>query len=60
SKWQTSQYAVGRMLIAPRRLLSQSLLYAYKHVWPALRRWRKAPRLLTEKVTVAEEEATHV
>lgn len=43
-KWQTSEYAVGRVVIAPRRLLGQAVLYAYQHVWPTLRAWRQEPR----------------
>jgi hypothetical protein len=39
-KWQPDSYPLGRLVVAPRRLLGRALLYAYRHVWPTLRRWR--------------------
>ncbi len=39
AKWETTEYIVGRQVIAPRRLGSQAVMYAYQHLWPTLRRW---------------------
>jgi len=41
SKWKPDTYSVGRIVVAPRRLLGRVLLHAYKHWWPQIRRWRK-------------------
>jgi CelD/BcsL family acetyltransferase involved in cellulose biosynthesis len=39
-KWQPEHYRLGRLVVAPRRLLSRSLMYAYQHIWPVVRKWR--------------------
>jgi CelD/BcsL family acetyltransferase involved in cellulose biosynthesis len=39
-KWKPASYALGRLVVAPPRLLGRSLMYAYEHIWPALRAWR--------------------
>jgi CelD/BcsL family acetyltransferase involved in cellulose biosynthesis len=39
-RWQTSDYAAGRVVIAPKRLLGTAVLYAYQHLVPTIRRWR--------------------
>jgi CelD/BcsL family acetyltransferase involved in cellulose biosynthesis len=40
ARWQTSDYAAGRVVIAPRSFVGQSAFFAYKHLMPTLRRWR--------------------
>jgi CelD/BcsL family acetyltransferase involved in cellulose biosynthesis len=49
-KWQTREYTVGRVAIAPGRLLGQAVLAAYKHVWPTLKAWRPEPRRSAPRV----------
>jgi hypothetical protein len=39
-KWQPAGYALGRLVVAPPRLLGRSLMYAHEHIWPAVRAWR--------------------
>lgn len=39
-KWQPTTYCVGRLVIAPRRLLARAVLHAYRHCWPYVRRLR--------------------
>jgi CelD/BcsL family acetyltransferase involved in cellulose biosynthesis len=38
SRWRPATYSVGRVTMAPRRLLGRAAMLAYKHVW---RRFRK-------------------
>jgi len=38
SKWQPATYPVGRLLVAPRRVLGRLLLHARKHWWPRIGR----------------------
>lgn len=40
SKWQTSRYTIGRIVVAPRQMFGQAMIYAYRHLWPTLKRWR--------------------
>jgi CelD/BcsL family acetyltransferase involved in cellulose biosynthesis len=39
-KWKPTTYSVGRLVIAPRRLLARAALHAYRHYWPFVRRLR--------------------
>ncbi len=39
-RWKPSTYTIGRLVIAPRRLLGRMLVYAYKHIWPHVRQLR--------------------
>lgn len=39
-KWKPSTYGVGRLVVAPRRLLARVAIHAYRHWWPYLRRLR--------------------
>ncbi len=43
-RWRPNTYGVGRLVIAPNRILGQALLYAYKNVWPVVRRLRDGKR----------------
>jgi CelD/BcsL family acetyltransferase involved in cellulose biosynthesis len=43
-KWTGTTTAVGRVVVAQPRLLARTLLHAYKHWWPAVRRWRDVVR----------------
>ena len=38
SRWRPATYGVGRVAIAPRRLLGRAAMLAYTHVWRRLRR----------------------
>ena len=40
-KWKPTGYPVGRLVIAPRRLLARAVVHAYKHCWPCVRRLRR-------------------
>jgi CelD/BcsL family acetyltransferase involved in cellulose biosynthesis len=40
-KWCTSTYRVGRLLVAPRKLIGRLALSAYRNLWPHLRRLRR-------------------
>ena len=42
-KWKPAPYALGKMIVAPRRLLGRMSLQTYKHVWPYVRRMRGEP-----------------
>jgi CelD/BcsL family acetyltransferase involved in cellulose biosynthesis len=42
ARWQTRDYAAGRVVIAPPRWMGQAAFFAYKHLAPTLRRWRAA------------------
>ena len=55
ARWQTSNYQAGRIVIAPQRLMGQAAFFAYKHLAPALRHWRKAisERLVQDRENVA-------
>ena len=44
-RWKPLFYTTGRVVVAPRRLMGRVLLYAYKHWWPYLSRFRKRPGL---------------
>jgi CelD/BcsL family acetyltransferase involved in cellulose biosynthesis len=37
SRWRPTTYGVGRVAIAPRRLLGRTAMFAYKNVWRRLR-----------------------
>jgi CelD/BcsL family acetyltransferase involved in cellulose biosynthesis len=38
SRWRPATYGVGRVAMAPRRLLGRAAMFAYTHVWRRLRR----------------------
>lgn len=40
-RFATDTYSEGRLVIAPRRLLSRALLSSYKHIWPQVKRLRR-------------------
>ena len=42
SRWRPATYGVGRVAIAPRRLLGRAAMIVYKNVWRRLRRNRTA------------------
>jgi CelD/BcsL family acetyltransferase involved in cellulose biosynthesis len=44
SRWRPDTYAVGRIVIAPRRLLGRIALQAYHHGWRRLRRLKDRRR----------------
>jgi hypothetical protein len=37
SRWRPTTYGLGRLAIAPRRLLGRAAMYAYRHWWRPLR-----------------------
>ena len=37
SRWRPATYEIGRVALAPRRLLGRAAMYAYKHWWRPLR-----------------------
>ena len=37
SRWRPSTYTIGRMAIAPRKLLGRIALQAYRRLWPKVR-----------------------
>ena len=37
SRWRPATYGVGRVALAPRRLLGRAAMYTYRHVWRRLR-----------------------
>jgi CelD/BcsL family acetyltransferase involved in cellulose biosynthesis len=37
SHWRPSTYTIGRLVLAPRRLVGRIALQAYRHVWPKIR-----------------------
>ncbi len=41
SKCQPVTYGVGRLVVAPQRLLGRVLYCGYKHIWPQIRRLRE-------------------
>ncbi len=53
ARWQTSDYAAGRVVIAPPRWMGQAAFFAYKHLAPTLRRWRGASHDVTPTESVA-------
>ncbi len=40
-KWKPATYAVGRLVVASRRLLARAALHTYKCCWPYVRRLRR-------------------
>lgn len=46
--WGSGGYQIGRIVIAPPGVVSQGLFFAYRHVVPTLRRWRKDVRQTAE------------
>jgi CelD/BcsL family acetyltransferase involved in cellulose biosynthesis len=40
AKWRPTTYSVGRLVVAPRRLLARAVLHTYRHYWPYVRRLR--------------------
>ncbi len=42
SRWRPATYGVGRVAIAPRRLLGRAAMTVYKNVWRPLRQWQTA------------------
>ena len=42
SRWRPTSYGVGRVVLAPRKLLGRGAMYAYAHWWRPYRRWRSA------------------
>jgi hypothetical protein len=42
SRWRPETYTIGRVAVAPRRLVGRTAMYAYKNWWPAVRRLRKS------------------
>jgi len=42
SRWRPATYSVGRVVMAPRRLLGRAAMIAYKNVWRRFRQWRAA------------------
>lgn len=40
-KWKPATYAVGRLVVASRRLLARAALHTYKYCWPHVRRLRR-------------------
>jgi CelD/BcsL family acetyltransferase involved in cellulose biosynthesis len=40
SRWRPATYGVGRVVIAPRRLLGRAAMVAYKNVWRRFRQWQ--------------------
>jgi CelD/BcsL family acetyltransferase involved in cellulose biosynthesis len=49
SKWRPATYAIGRVVVAPRRLLGRVAVHTYKHWWPQIRRFRGSLELLSPK-----------
>jgi len=42
ARWRPSTYTVGRVVVAPRRLVGRVAMHAYQNWWPAVRRLRKS------------------
>ncbi|MCD4727277.1 MAG: GNAT family N-acetyltransferase [Pirellulales bacterium] len=45
SRWRPATYGVGRVALAPRRLLGRVAMYTYRHVWRRLRQGQDAAAL---------------
>jgi len=60
-KWTDQSYTIGRLVIAPRRLLGRTLMHVYKRWWPAVRRLARRGEPLqptTPSATTASAEGT--
>ncbi|MGW8256027.1 MAG: GNAT family N-acetyltransferase [Thermoguttaceae bacterium] len=44
SRWRPATYTIGRVVVAPGRLLGRTAMQVYKNWWPALRRMREKLR----------------
>jgi CelD/BcsL family acetyltransferase involved in cellulose biosynthesis len=40
SRWRPETHGIGRVAIAPRRLVGRAALYAYQHGWRRFRQWQ--------------------
>jgi CelD/BcsL family acetyltransferase involved in cellulose biosynthesis len=54
SRWRPETYTIGRVAVAPRRLIGRMAMYAYKNWWPAVRRLRKSLSPKTPESTPAD------
>jgi CelD/BcsL family acetyltransferase involved in cellulose biosynthesis len=42
ARWRPATYTIGRVVVAPRRLIGRAAMHAYQNWWPAVRRLRKS------------------
>ena len=42
ARWRPATYTIGRVVVAPRRLVGRAAMHAYQNWWPAVRRLRKS------------------
>jgi CelD/BcsL family acetyltransferase involved in cellulose biosynthesis len=42
SRWRPAMYTIGRVVVAPRRLVGRAAMHAYQNWWPAVRKLRKS------------------
>lgn len=54
ARWRPATYAVGRIVVAPRRLVGRAAMHAYQNWWPAVRRLRKKLARKTPETTPAD------
>ena len=51
SRWRPATYAVGRVVLAPRKLSGRVAMYAYTHWWRPYRQWKTAAATAQKEVT---------
>ena len=54
SRWRPATYTIGRVVVAPRRLVGRAAMHAYQNWWPAVRRLRKSLSGKTPETTPAD------
>jgi CelD/BcsL family acetyltransferase involved in cellulose biosynthesis len=58
SRWRPATYTIGRVVVAPRRLLGRTAMHVYKNWWPALRRLRNKLSANIPKTAPADSPAS--
>jgi CelD/BcsL family acetyltransferase involved in cellulose biosynthesis len=42
ARWRPATYTIGRVVVAPRRLVGRAAMHAYQNWWPAVRKMRES------------------
>ncbi|MGD0381932.1 MAG: GNAT family N-acetyltransferase [Thermoguttaceae bacterium] len=54
ARWRPATYTIGRVVVAPRRLVGRAAMHAYQNWWPAVRRLRKSLTAKTPEASPAD------
>lgn len=60
SRWRPASYQLGRMVVAPRRFAGRTALWAYRNLWPLVRRLRGGNKSQPSTTATAEPNAVAV